>query len=176
MNARRTRVARTFVISAFVATGVLAGSARDARTEPVPASFASKVSGVCRDLKSSLPSAFPPDVQKAVDKIPGHATKAEVRLFGNYLAAHEDPAYQRASVRLKALGQPATGRAAWSQFLSAFQSWVVANKAMTRQLQKGNDRIYNGADYDRRENAFHRAKTSALRAGAGTTNCLAVIG
>jgi len=162
------------VVSALVATGIFAGSAPAARVGPVPASFSSNAVGVCRDLKSSL-SSLPSAVRRVANKIPGHATKAEVRFFGNYLAVHEVPAFQRAAARLKALGQPPTGRPVWSQFLLAFQSWVAANTAMTRQLQNGNDRVYFGsAAMDDRNRAYRSASTSAPR--AGTTNCLAVIG
>ena len=168
------RLAPILVLSALVASGIVARSARAARAEPVPAAFAAKAAGVCRNLKASLPT-LPSAVRQAANKIPGHATKAEVRLFGNYLAAHETPAFQHAAARFKALGQPSTGRVVWPRFLSAFQSWVAADKAMTRQLQKGNDAIYYvGAAMDRRESAYRRAKASAPE--AGTAGCLAVIG
>jgi hypothetical protein len=145
--------------------GALAG----ARTKaPVPASFAGKATHVCRNLRASLSAPMAANVRRAAERIPGHATKALDTLVGNFMAAHQLPAYSRAVSRLEALGQPKAGRAAWSHFLAGFQVWVSLNEGVVRELQQG----YEGYNLESRHNAWLRMKPFGTP--TGTTVCLSV--
>jgi hypothetical protein len=91
-------------------------------------------------------------------------------VFGNFLVAHQLPAYGRAISKLEALGQPKSGRAAWSQFLTGFQVWASLNAGFAHELQQG----YEVSNLQSRHNAWLRMKRVA--ASTGTTVCLSVTG
>jgi hypothetical protein len=166
----------TGLLMLLLASGAGAGTPRG---EPVPVAFGAKAAQVCRDLKSSLDrdhSVWPSPVRQAANLIPGHATSSQVGLFGDYIAAHQLPAYRRAAARFKALRQPSAGKRAWTQFLAGFRDWIAADAAMIDQLQMVNDSVFYGEKgiRARRERAFGRVKVSATE--ASTTGCLSVIG
>jgi len=160
-----------------LARGALAGGAPVRRAPTgarqkaqVPASFAAKATRECRSLRASLSARMPANVRRAANRIPGRATKAQDTLFGNFLVAHELPAYDRAASRLEGLGEPEIGRLAWRQFLTGYQVWVSLNEGFAHELQQG----YEGYDVESRHNAWLRMKPVATL--TGTTVCLSVTG
>jgi len=91
-------------------------------------------------------------------------------LFGDYMATHQLPAYSRATSRLQALGQPKSGGAAWTKFLTSWEDWVYLNEGFVHGVQQG-DEVVN---LDARHRAWLRMKP--LAALTGTTVCLSVTG
>ena len=165
------------LVGATLARGALTGGAPARRTPTaapskasVPASFAAKATRECRRLRTSLSARMPANVRRAANRIPGHATKAQDTLFGNFLVARELPAFDRAASRLEALGEPKIGRVAWKQFLTGYQVWVSLNEGFAHELQQG----YEGYNIESRRNAWLRMKPVA--ALTGTTVCLSATG
>jgi hypothetical protein len=157
----------------FVCTSAKASTIR---VDPVPAAFAAKAGRVCVELKHSLDShKLPLAVARAVKLIPGHATRAQYELFGNYLAKTQGPAYRQAVARFRALGQPPTGAAAWKRFLGGFSAWVTANEGFVQELQSGVSPGFGSGSFgSQREAAFRRLRS--VTAATGTHACLAAVG
>jgi hypothetical protein len=137
---------------------------------PVPASFAAKAAHICRELKAALDVPLPPNVRRAFARMPGYATKAQDVLAGNWLAAHELPADNRAVSRFEALGRPKAGQTAWTGFLTNWEDWVFLEERFVHGMQQGSEFV----DFDARHRAWLRMKP--VGSLTGTTFCLSFTG
>jgi len=163
------------VVGATAVLALAAGSTTAASAvtiTPVPSAFAAKAGEICVDLKHALHShPVPPAVARAIKLIPGHETKAQLKLYGNYVAKTDEPDYRRAVSRFRALGKPSAGVKAWSQFLGGFSAWVTANEQFNRLMQQGiSSPAGGGSVYSKREAAYRRLRS--VSTATGTRACL----
>ena len=100
---------------------------------PVDAAFATKATAICTATTQKLSStpdfpypSFDPSIPKPAALLPK---------VGAFFAQYTIPAEEASLTQLGALGEPASGQAAWDSFVSLWAAWVANTQAQVKAAE-----------------------------------------